>query len=319
MRQPFSRVEDPFVLSLPSFVRTSPRCRCLSIVGYQYLLVTMKIHPVSPPPSKQVLAVGPSGDPKRLVPVRHLSARAKGTREAMIQRLDSSKNDASVRATKGFTHDVTDVCETSARRWRSDNEWKLFKTAGGSDAFQKCSCGIDDDPTTSRQQEVPGGHDLQMSGEGGARPCESTTVLQDATAQNQGNLPAVIDMMAPREGKVVSVADPGISPDRAATSTGATSSSCSFIKIMSLRKLNAKRRRQRCHHCPLLACALWENSSSRNRDYVCVDCQEEVYGGWPAPKDLLGKAYLTDAQIQAMIQKCSQRKEPCMPPTYIRP
>ena len=277
----------------------------------------MKIHPLSRPPSNKVLADVSSGNAHRLALDRPPSTRAKGTRESMIQRLDSSKEDVSVHVVKGCTDDHDAVRgETSALRWRSDDEWEPYMT---SDPFQMCSGRTDDDP--SRRQEVQEEDpDLQVSGKGGARLRELTEVLQDATAQNQGNRLPVLEMIASREGKIVSaVADPGMAPNRVVTSTGATLSSCSFVKIISLRKLNAKRRLQRCQHCPLLACALWEDVSSRKRDYVCVDCQEEVYGGWPAPKDLLGKAYLTDAQIQTMIQKCSQQKEPFMPPAYIRP
>lgn len=92
-----------------------------------------------------------------------------------------------------------------------------------------------------------------------------------------------------------------------------------FVKVLSLRKLHSKRRVQRCRNCPLQACALWKDASRKNHHFVCIDCQESIFGGWPAPTGLLGKAYLTEALAQAMIQKCSLQKEPRMPPFYFKP
>jgi hypothetical protein len=136
------------------------------------------------------------------------------------------------------------------------------------------------------------------------KPRERSGVLQENTSPNQGILPV---KMLLGEGKAISVVD-----------SGAGKYCPAFVKVLSLQKLNATRRIQNCNHCPLQACALWKDVS-RKQDFVCIDCQEAIFGGWPAPKDLRGKAYMTDAQIEAMIQKCSTRKDPCMPPPYLKP
>lgn len=99
-------------------------------------------------------------------------------------------------------------------------------------------------------------------------------------------------------------------------------------KVLSLRKLSSHRRNKKCdvEGCTLEACSLWstwkrlENleSASRSRMYVCVDCQEKKFGGWPTLPYLLGKGYMTEEKLEIIASKCSKQQRPALPPALMK-
>ena len=99
-------------------------------------------------------------------------------------------------------------------------------------------------------------------------------------------------------------------------------------KVLSLRKLASPRRNKKCNidGCTLDACSLWstwkrsENFEwvSMSRVYVCVDCQEDKFGGWPNLRSLLGKGYMTQEKLKIIASKCSKQQCPALPPALIK-
>jgi hypothetical protein len=65
--------------------------------------------------------------------------------------------------------------------------------------------------------------------------------------------------------------------------------------------------------CMLAACCLYVSSTSGEKWYSCIDCQQVDYGGWP-PVEELPVASLAKDHVQALIDKCSKKKRPAMPP-----
>lgn len=101
-----------------------------------------------------------------------------------------------------------------------------------------------------------------------------------------------------------------------------------FEKVLSLRKLASPRRNKKCEveGCTLDACSLWStwkrsetfDSASMSRMSVCVDCQEEKFGGWPSLHGLLGKGYMTEEKLEIIASKCSKQQRPTLPPAFIK-
>ncbi len=101
-----------------------------------------------------------------------------------------------------------------------------------------------------------------------------------------------------------------------------------FEKILSLRKLAGTRRIKKCYvdGCDLDACSLW-STWKRTREpenptmtlmYVCLDCQEHKFGGWPTLNELLGKGYMTEEKLQIIATRCSKQWNPLLPPAFIK-
>lgn len=90
-----------------------------------------------------------------------------------------------------------------------------------------------------------------------------------------------------------------------------------FEKVISHRKLTNKRGKWCCTDgCDLRACALWKGFSQAappQSCYVCLDCQEVYFGGWPAPNSLRGKGYMSHEMIDVIAERCSKQENPEMP------
>ena len=65
--------------------------------------------------------------------------------------------------------------------------------------------------------------------------------------------------------------------------------------------------------CLLPACCLYVSSTRAEKWYSCIDCQESDFGGWP-PIEELPVTSLDKDHIQALVDKCSKKKRPAMPP-----
>lgn len=105
---------------------------------------------------------------------------------------------------------------------------------------------------------------------------------------------------------------------------------CQFEKVLSLRKLAGCRRTKKCNAdgCDLAACSVWSawtqntgsthNRATRTLWYVCVDCQEQKFGGWPNVHDLLGKGYMTSEKLAIIATRCSKQRDPVLPPAFVK-
>jgi hypothetical protein len=54
------------------------------------------------------------------------------------------------------------------------------------------------------------------------------------------------------------------------------------------------------------------------RMYVCLDCQEKKFGGWPTLHSLLGKGYMTEEKLEIIASKCSKQQHPALPPALMK-
>lgn len=101
-----------------------------------------------------------------------------------------------------------------------------------------------------------------------------------------------------------------------------------FEKILSFRKLTGTRIK-RCNSggCSVPACSVWymweisdcqDAPTKKNGLYLCVDCQETKFGGWPPLHELLGKGYMSEEKRAIIATKCSNQLNPSMPPAFVK-
>jgi hypothetical protein len=143
----------------------------------------------------------------------------------------------------------------------------------------------------------------------------SSCVLQERTmsTKNVENLPFK-DSSYKYDEKAVDVAAPAATWHK-------------FEKVLSFRKLTGNRTKK-CNidGCTLGACSLWtiwnRNDASdiptRKMLYVCVDCQENKFGGWPTSSELLGKGYMNEDKRDVITRRCSKQSYPTMPPAFVK-
>jgi len=95
-----------------------------------------------------------------------------------------------------------------------------------------------------------------------------------------------------------------------------------FEKVLSFRKLTGARiKKCNVDGCSLPACSLWklgDGWNTRKRIYVCLDCQERKFGGWPSPSELLGKSYMNQEKHEVISRNCSKQSSPTMPPAFVK-
>lgn len=82
-------------------------------------------------------------------------------------------------------------------------------------------------------------------------------------------------------------------------------------KIISVESIN-KGVKCNTEECQLLACCIYVSSTTGEKWYSCIDCQEMDYGGWP-PLEELPVNCLEKNHMQLLVAKCSKKKRPAMP------
>lgn len=100
-----------------------------------------------------------------------------------------------------------------------------------------------------------------------------------------------------------------------------------FEKVLSFRKLTGSRMKK-CNmdDCDLGACSLWtiwdqsdaSDIPTKKPLYLCLDCQEQKFGGWPTSIELLGKGFMSEEKRDVITRRCSKQSNPIMPPAFVK-
>jgi hypothetical protein len=204
---------------------------------------------------------------------------------------------------EGCSHRAT---ATVSSVWNPGNEWRVCDA---------CQWIVDPDALGSDENTPSDGpwtegsfHDF-LSGEKEASSC----VLQETTMSTKNNENRPLKETSCKYDEKAVVAAP--------------TTWHKFEKVLSFRKLTGNRLKK-CNMdgCTLGACSLWtiwkRNDASdiltRKMFYVCVDCQENKFGGWPTLSDLLGKGYMSEDKRDAITRRCSKQSHPIMPPAFVK-
>jgi len=74
--------------------------------------------------------------------------------------------------------------------------------------------------------------------------------------------------------------------------------------------------RQCSNDCKTTACCIWKDEETKELKSYCLDCQEQVFGGWPDVRSEIPMSSMTNDHWNSIIKKCSTRPETHTMPSF---
>ena len=65
---------------------------------------------------------------------------------------------------------------------------------------------------------------------------------------------------------------------------------------------------RKCSNCETMTCCLWKNEETKKLLNYCLDCQKQMFHGWPEVSDIPRSSMINDHR-NIILQKCSTRHE----------